>query len=120
MHDNNRLDDFYNLLVAIADGYLEDNIALHLILDIGQFYSYDSIHSMRYSETSLTFWATVQKNFKGKCVNFFRGHKGEGVWDANDGAVSPVDCRINFAVPSDQIHAQFTKKNTSWRCLILA
>ena len=110
MHDNNGVDDFYNLLAAIADGYLEDNIALHLMLDIGQFYSYDSIHSMRYSETSLTFWATVQKNFKGKCVNFFRGHKGEGVWDANDGAVSPVDCRINFAVRSDQIHAQCTKK----------
>ena len=110
MHDNNRLDDFYNLLAAIADGYLEDNIALHLMLEIGQFYSYDSIHSMRYSETSLTFWATVQKIFKGKCVNFFRGHKGEGVRDANDGAISPVDCRINFAVPSDQILAQFTKK----------
>ena len=76
MHDNNRLDDFYNLLAAIADGYLEDNIALHLMLDIGQFYSYDSIHSMRYSETSLTFWATVQKKFQRKMCQFLPWAQG--------------------------------------------
>ena len=34
-----RLEDFIALLQAITNGYLGDNIAFHLLLDVGNFYS---------------------------------------------------------------------------------
>ena len=110
MKNIDRLKYFYSLLAAIVDGYLDDNIALHLTLDKRHLYLLTSIKCMRYNETNLTFWATVQKVFKGKCVNFYRGHKGECVRETNDDAISPVDCFINFAVPSDSTLWNFTRK----------
>ena len=67
-------------------------------------------YHMCYKETTLTFWATVQKLFKGKGVNFFRGFKGQGLlWESED-AINPNECSINFAVPSDHTLRDFTSK----------
>ena len=85
---------------AVASGYLDDNIAFHLALDVGNFYASDCVNSMRYNENSIQFWLTVSKLFKGRGTNFFRGFKGEGL--RAGGAIKPSDCRINFAVPCDK------------------
>jgi hypothetical protein len=54
---------------CIRERILTENIAFHLLLDIGNFYSKDSINAVRYSNETLEFWLTVQKLFKGKGVN---------------------------------------------------
>ena len=74
----NRLDDFISLLQAICDGKLQNNIALHLLLVIGQFYSLTDIRQMKYSNDSINFWLTLKKIFKGRGVNFFQGYKLQG------------------------------------------
>jgi hypothetical protein len=53
---------------------------------------------MRYREESIAFWATVQKLFKGKRINFFRGYNGEGNVVSVDGRVLPVDCKIHLGI----------------------
>ena len=42
-----RLGDFQGLLKAIGEGILQNDIALYLMLDIGRFYSLDSISYVR-------------------------------------------------------------------------
>ena len=73
-----RSEDFISVLESIAPKKLQGNIALHLLLDVGQFLRQDTVHSMRYSETTKEFWTLVHKMFKGKAVRFFTGEKGEG------------------------------------------
>jgi hypothetical protein len=69
-----RSEDFFNVVEAIVIGKLRlENIALHLLLDIGLFLSVESSSEMRYSQTSIDFWLVVQKLFKGKGLRFFRG-----------------------------------------------
>ena len=51
------------------------NMALHLLLDVGQFLNANAPSRMRYSKTSLDYWLVIQKLFKGKGVRFFRGVK---------------------------------------------
>ena len=70
MHSIGRRSDFISPMSAIAEGYLTDNIALHLLLDVRAFYSLECISNMRYSKESQMFWATVQKLFKGKGITF--------------------------------------------------
>ena len=101
MKEIGRFDDFCSLLRNIRGGSLDDSIALHLLLDIGQFYRQSTVYSMRYSDESLSFWVTVAKLFKGKGISFFRGFKGEGMQMNRN--LTPLECRINFAVPSDPI-----------------
>ena len=100
MKNIGRLDDSKSVLKAIDKGILNSSIALHLILDIGNFYEHTSVFNIRYNEETLTFWTTVKKLFKGKGINFFRGYK------ASEKQISPADCKINFAVPSDPILAK--------------
>jgi hypothetical protein len=54
-----------------------ENIAFHLLIDIGNFYSKDSINAVRYSNETLEFWLIDQKLLKGKGVNFFRSFKAQ-------------------------------------------
>jgi hypothetical protein len=96
-----RLADFESTMKAVTDGILEDNIAFHLLLDIGQFYSCSTVSNMRYSEETLQFWSTVKNLFKGKGIHFFRGYKSQGMKE--DAPARPSDCKINFIVPSDSI-----------------
>ena len=56
----NRLDDFIFLKQAICNGKLQNIIALHLLLDIGQFYSLTNIRQMKYSNDSINFWLTLK------------------------------------------------------------
>ena len=93
---------------------LTENITLHLLLDIGNFYSKDSINAVRYSNETLEFWLTVQKLFKGKGVNFFRGFKAQGLNTMNESlsSISPLDCRINFSVPSNPTLSKETSRYT--------
>ena len=79
--------DFLSLINAVSDGRLPvDNIALHLLLDIGQFFRQKTVHSMRYSTVSLHYWLLVDKLFGDRAVRFFRGYKGIG--KDNDGMLS--------------------------------
>lgn len=73
-----RTEDFVSVLQSIRDETLNNNIALHLLLDIGQFLRQSTVHSMRYSKISINFWLLVQKLFKRKATRFFRGIKGQG------------------------------------------
>ena len=61
-----RADDFGAVLKAIVSGDLLDNIALHLLLDVGTFLKQSTCHRMRYSQTSKDFWLAVSKLFKGR------------------------------------------------------
>ena len=109
--ENGRYQDFVSVLKGIANNILTDNIALHL-LDVGNFYSKDSIQGIRYSDETLAFWLTVKKLFKGKGINFFRGFKAQGLDKAEEGHNKPKDCRINFAIPSNPILARESAKFT--------
>ena len=99
---------------CIRKRILTENIAFHLLIDIGNFYSKDSINAVRYSNETLDFWLTVQKLFKGKGVNFFRGFKAQGLNTMNESlsSISPLDCRINFSVPSNPTLSKETSKYT--------
>ena len=101
MNEHNRKEDFIHTLHAIRKGHLLQNVAFHLLLDIGLFYSQSSISNMRYSEQSLSFWMTVQKLFKSRGINFFRGYKADGIARAD--RITPQQCKINFIVPSDRV-----------------
>ena len=70
-----RLNDFKHVLKSISDGLLRDNIVFHLLLDLGQLYGSPTIHRMRYSHETLSFWVIFQKLLKGKGINFFLGYK---------------------------------------------
>ncbi|CAG2230153.1 unnamed protein product [Mytilus edulis] len=111
LKERGRYDDFLTVLRCIADRTLIDNISLHLLLDVGNFYATNCIQGLRYSEETITFWVTVKKLFKGKGVNFFRGFKAQGL-EKDKECISPKDCRINFAVPSNPTLASESTKYT--------
>ena len=56
MKEIGRTEDFIGALTNIANGKLRGNIALHLLLDVGQFLRQETLHSMRYSNISKDFW----------------------------------------------------------------
>ena len=56
----NRLDDFISLKQAICNGKLQNIIALHLLLDIGQFHSLTNIRQMKYRNDSINFGLTLK------------------------------------------------------------
>ena len=69
-----RGEDFMAVLSSLSNGTLHpSNIALHLLLDIGNLLSQVSCRHIRYNKTSLDFWAIVHGLFKGKATRFFRG-----------------------------------------------
>ena len=70
----NRLDDVISLKQTICNDKLQNIITLHLLLDIGQFYSLTNIRQMKYSNDSINFWLTL-KLFKGGGATFFQGYK---------------------------------------------
>lgn len=111
LKERGRYEDFLSVLRCIADSTLIDNIALHLILDVGNFYSTNCIQGLRYSEETITFWVTVKKLFKGKGINFLRGFKAQGL-EKDKEYISPKDCRIHFAVPSNPTLASESTKYT--------
>jgi hypothetical protein len=55
-----------------------------------------------------------QKLLKGKGVNFFRSFKAQGLNTMNESlsSISPLDCRINFSVPSNPTLSKETSKYT--------
>ena len=63
-----RLEDFLSVLINIGNGTLLDNIALHLLLDVGCFYRNNFITRIRYTEESLSFWALIQIAFGGRGI----------------------------------------------------
>lgn len=72
--ETGRGDDFKAVLRALSNGTLNpQNIAVHLLLDIGNLLSSSSFKNVRYSDTTLDFWAVVYKMFRGKATRFFRG-----------------------------------------------
>ena len=70
----NRLDDFISLKHAICNGKLQNIIALHLLLDIGPFYSLTNMRQMKYSNDSTNFWLTL-KIIQRTRSYFFQGYK---------------------------------------------
>jgi hypothetical protein len=86
---------------SIRERILTENIAFHLLLDIGNFYSKDSINAIRYSNETLEFWLTVQKLVKGKGVNFFRGFKAQGLNTMNESlsSISPLESWFESICP---------------------
>ena len=73
-----KVDDFISVLKSIADGTLDVNIAMHLLLDVGGFLRQQTVYSMRYHDVTREFWTLVLKLFRGKGIRFFPGLKGEG------------------------------------------
>ena len=51
-----RYDDFVTVMKCIRERILTENIAFHLLLDTGNFYSKNSINTVRYSNETLEFW----------------------------------------------------------------
>ena len=72
--------DLITIIESIVSGKLSiKNIALNLLLDLGQYLNQTSSGLMRYSKTTLDFWTIVQKLFKGKGIRFFTGEKSHVV-----------------------------------------
>lgn len=97
---NNIIEDFIAVDKCICSGQLIDNITLHWLFDVANFFSNPTASSMRYSQRSMAFWLTVEKLFKGKGVKIFRGYKGEGLGNVR---ISTAECKIKFAVPSNPV-----------------
>lgn len=68
LQENNIIEDFIAVVKCLCSGQLIDNITLHLLFDVANFFSNPTASSMRYSEKSMAFWLTVKKPFKGKGV----------------------------------------------------
>ena len=106
LKETNRENDFVSVIKCLASGKLSmNNIALSLLLDLGQYLNQQSSTQMRYSQTSLDFWVVVQKLFKCKGVRFFTGCKTHAVKRikseySEDDIETPL---INFVVPSKKI-----------------
>ena len=72
LKETDRSDDFVSVLECILNGKINvRNIALNLLLDLGQYLNQSSSGQMRYSQTSLDFWLIIKKMFKGKGIRFF-------------------------------------------------
>ena len=96
----------FSVIKCLASGKLSmNNIALNLLLDLGQYLNQQSSTQMRYSQTSLDFWVVVQKHFKGKEVRFFTGCKTHAVkWIKSEYSGDDIETPlINFVVPSKKI-----------------
>ena len=76
LNDMGQADDFSSVLQAIAKGKIQNNIALHLLLDVGQLLRQDTPHSMRYNQTSLDFWTLLMKVVHGKGMRLLEGENG--------------------------------------------
>jgi len=76
LNNMGRADDFGSVLQAIANGKIQNNIALHLLLDVGQFLRQDTPQSMRYNQTSLDFWTLMMKVVHGKGMRLLEGENG--------------------------------------------
>ena len=106
LKETDRSDDFVSVLECILNGKINvRNIALNLLLDLGQYLNQSSSGQMRYSQTSLDFWLIIKKMFKGKGIQFFSGNMMNVVKHANYDADSnqATESSINFAAPSDKI-----------------
>ena len=101
-------DEFISVVKALSKGYLTENISFHLMLDIGRFYETSSVTNMRYNDETMSFWVTIEKLFKGRGINFFRGYKARGI---GTNAI-PEDCRINWIVPNDKLLRKHRNKYT--------
>ncbi|CAG2234370.1 unnamed protein product [Mytilus edulis] len=105
----NRLEDFKSTLIAIVNGHLFNNIAFHLLLDVGNFFSQSTIHNTRYSEETILFWLTIQKLFKGKDIIFFRGYKGQGL--SSEQSIKPEECKTTTGLIPSLFHAYVAMMN---------
>ena len=63
-----RLDDFISLLDVIGKGTLDNNVAVHLCLDIGTFHRVKILSQMTYPKISMDWWLTVKIILKGKAL----------------------------------------------------
>ena len=62
LKETNRENDFVSVIKCLASGKLSmNNIALNILLDLGQYLNQQSSTQMHYSPTSLDFWVVVQK-----------------------------------------------------------
>ena len=101
-----RKQDFISLLNSLKCGHLDNNIALHLLLDVARFYSKDDIRQMKYPEESIQLWLTVKNIFKGRTINFFQGYKSHVLVNS----WHPTDSRINFAAPDVKVLQDESRK----------
>ena len=72
-----RSEDFGSILEAIGTGKLCDNIALHLLLDVGRFFRQETAYSMHYRKTTLDFWTLVSKVVHRKGMRLLEGDSGK-------------------------------------------
>ena len=108
LRGNGRREDWISVLECVLNGKISvNNIALNLLLDLGQYLNQSSSGQMRYSKTSLDFWLVVKKIFRGKGIRFFTGSKNHMVkklkCDQSEKLTFTPESVINFAVPSDRI-----------------
>ena len=61
---------------------------------------------MRFNKETLAFWLTVQRLFKERGTNFFKGYKAES---QGNKSVKPMDCAINFIVPNKSVLSRESK-----------
>lgn len=49
LHEMNRYDDFISVLKCIGEGIMTGNIVFQLLMDVGNFYSKDTVKNTRYT-----------------------------------------------------------------------
>ena len=111
LQDAGIVNDFCQLVRLICEGKFPlDNIALLLLLDVVRWYSLESTTQMTYRGDTLKFWKVLYRLFHGKTLRFLSGMKSSGhvvTGECAKGSYSPQHSRINFAVPSRTVIAQY-------------
>jgi hypothetical protein len=106
LEESGRLESWRNFMICIKGHKMpSDNIALQLFCDVADWYSHESVTSMRYSRNVKRFWALGYKLFQEKFIRFMGGPKTAG---QNCAGGQPVkfgtsDSKVNFITPSRHI-----------------
>ena len=71
------------MLKVIVSGNLLDNVALHILLDVGTLLKQSTCHSMRYSQTSKDLAGSIE-TFSGERSEVFKGERTAGTSEGNN------------------------------------
>ena len=105
-----RYESWKSLFKGMKTGRLpDDNIAMHLFMDVVDWYGCSVSQSMRYGATIKKFWTVGYKLFREKFIRFMGGYKR--VCDKTESHnFDTVNSCVNFVIPDVKILCEEVKK----------
>ena len=113
LETTDRKNSWVNLIDAIKTNKLPaDNIALHLFLEIVDWYGHTTVHAMRYSAQVKRWWAIGYRLFRERFLHFMGSMKNTGQvrQGKKKGNLTSEGSVCNFIAPSVQILREEMKK----------